>query len=98
MALLGQGGSRPTVMPRSRSLQRFIACLPRERARSHWRSEAVSAVVHARRLQRAIRELLRCPDENFRSRLELALVARRVGDNGRIGRNDQLLLALLVFD
>src|SRR5512132_570188 len=65
---------------------------------SHRRHEAVTADIDTRRRQRPI-WLLGCTvDDKVSTRLKLALVARSGGDNRRIGRNNHLLLPILVLD
>src|SRR5258705_3130806 len=62
-----------------------------------WR-EAVLPEVYARRLECSISPLLRRGDEDLGPRLELALVARHVGDDRGSRRKDDLLFAILVLD
>src|SRR6266704_4306337 len=62
------------------------------------RHNAVAADVDAACLQRAVR-LLGCREHGEpRARLEIALAADLVTDDRRVRRNDDLLLAVLVFD
>src|SRR6516165_3917447 len=65
---------------------------------SHRRCKAILAVVHARRLKCAIRQLFRGNDENLDPRLQVSLVAGHEGDNRDTRRDDDLLLTVLVFD
>src|SRR5258707_15118173 len=64
---------------------------------SHRWREPVLAEVHARRLKRSIGLLLCRGDENLHPRFKLTLVARRIGDDRSIRRDDHLLFSLLVF-
>src|SRR3981081_4149559 len=65
--------------------------------KSHRRSEAILAIVDTRSLQRPIGLLFGRNDEDLDPWLEVALVTGRKGDNRGIGRDDNLLLSILVF-
>src|SRR3954447_20269438 len=66
-------------------------------SRSHrWRHAASD--IDRRRLEGAVRLLGGPHDDDLRTRLDLALLARRIGDDRRLGRDDDLFLSILVFD
>src|SRR6266571_3595875 len=64
---------------------------------SHWRREPVLAIIDARRLQAAVRLLFRRGDEDLCSGLDLAFVARDIGDDRGLRRNHDFVVAILVF-
>ena len=64
--------------------------------RSHRRRDTIPTDPPRAALQRSV-GLFGGQDEDFCSRLEIGLVARHVGDNGRIGGNKDFLFSVLVF-
>src|SRR3984893_15380517 len=82
-----------------------VATIPRPSAfaalsdcTSHRRRKPIFAIVHASGLKRSVGQLFCGQDENLGSRLYVSLVARREGDDRSIWRDDDCLLAVLVFD
>ena len=65
--------------------------------KSHRRREAILAIVDTRSLQRPIGLLFGRNDEDLDPWLEVALVTGRKGDDRGLGRNDDLLLSVLVL-
>jgi len=66
------------------------------RLRSHWRCYSIPADPPRTALQHSV-GLFGCDDEDFCPRLEIGLVSRHVGDNGRIGGNKDFLFPVLVL-
>src|SRR5215510_593798 len=97
------------IATRARRVTTSIELLPKSRARPRGRARPLCGVcVHSHRrretaadidggrLQRAVRLLVGAEDDDGGARLEFTLVARRIGDDRDVLRNDDLLLVGLV--